>query len=352
MKKIFALIIALLLFTACAEGPSGFISSPDEAPKEELNLPFSEDSESIIAEESEISKATESFEESKPDQSEVSEEIPEAVDLFTEMAECGETLTAYGELKKEEYAELLASLESVLDEYEDNISITVCSLDNSKGLCYNTESRIFCASAIKAPYVFYALKLMEKDGISLETEMIYEEKHYEIGTGNMQYSELGTVFDMGTILRETMRISDNVGYNMAVDYFGREGYNRWISEIGAPTLEIKPTVWCLGASSRDLAFMWKEIYRYFQTESENAEFLYDSCTDTGGNFATAALDGVKYSHKQGHNRSDGWHSYTDAGIVWNDGNPYVISVITDTAGPCEKGEKVMADIIKTVDEIF
>ena len=269
-------------------------------------------------------------------------------DLLSLMTDCGKSVAAYGDLERSEYSSALSELETVLDGYNKNISVVAYSLDNNKALAYNTEIDLFCACTVKAAYSLYACKEMEKGNGSLDTTMVYEKKHYEPGTGDMQYSSFGTVFDMKTIIDKSMRISDNVGYLMSVDYFGREGYNKWISDLGCESLQIKPTVWSLHAKAKDLATVWREIYEYFGTDTQYSEFLYNSCTGTPNNYATASLSGVEYSHKQGNNRSGDWLAYSDAGIVWKDGSPYIIVILTDAPGPSSYDAGVFADIIDIV----
>ena len=269
-------------------------------------------------------------------------------DLLSQIGETGKNLVALGDLKKDEYSSALAELEKVLKGYSREVSLTVYSLDDYKALYYNTSAGIFSACAVKAPYSLYCCMQMEKGKATLDTEMVYEQKHYETGTGDMQYSPVGTAFDMRTIINKSMSISDNVGYLMQVDYFGREGYNDYVSALGCDSLKIKPTVWSLYTKSHHLAVAWREIYRYFETETELSKFLYSTCTNTANNYATAALEGVDVSHKQGHNRTGDWKSYSDAGIVWNGDNPYIIVVLTNAPGPSGSDAEFMADIINIV----
>lgn len=258
------------------------------------------------------------------------------------------TVEVSGELENVRYLQKISELHDILNGYSYNVSLSVCSVDGSKGLYYNTNAEIFGACTVKSAYTLYACKQMEKGNGNLQTQITYEQKHYESGTGDMQYSPFGTVFSMETALYKSMSISDNVGYIMSVDYFGREGYNNWVSELGCESLIIKPTVWSLKTKSNDLVKIWREIYDYFQTDSDYAKFLYDSCTNTAGNYATAALDGVEYSHKQGHNSTGDWLSLSDAGIVWKENSPYIIAIITDSPGPSGYSADVFAKIINIV----
>ncbi len=273
-------------------------------------------------------------------------------DLLSKIEPHGRELRVYGELAGAQYSPAVSSLESVLSAYNRNVSVVAYSLDGKRALSYNTSAEIFCACAVKAPYTLYCLREMEKGKATLETKMEYKKEHYEPGTGDMQYSPYGTIFDMKTMLHKSMSISDNVGYMMAVDYFGRDGYNEWIGSIGLDSLKIKPTVWSLRAKARDLAAAWREIYEYFRDGGEYAEFLYDSCTNTAGNYMTEKLD-CDYSHKQGHNRSGDWTSYTDAGIIWKEGNPYILVILTDAPGPSSYDSEVFGKVSNIIyNELF
>lgn len=269
-------------------------------------------------------------------------------DLLSEMCDCEREVLPYGELKNAEYGLAISELEAVLDNYTRNVSVVAYRLDNSKALAYNTQKDLFCACTVKAPFALYSCLQIEEGKAKLDTPLTYLEKHYEPGTGDMQYSPFGTVFSMETAIRKSMSISDNVGYIMTVDYFGRDGYNNWVSELGCPSFSIKPTVWSLHAKARELAVAWREIYNYFADGSELSRFLYDTCTNTAGNFATASLSGVDYSHKQGHNSTGDWLAYCDAGIVWRD-NPYIIVILTDAPGPSVYDAQLMADVINIID---
>ena len=285
-----------------------------------------------------------------PSSSEVLSSEPEVQydDLLLTMADCGEEITAMGDLQNPEYAEALSELEAVLQGYNRNASVVAYSLDNRKALGYNTQAGIFGACTVKAAYTYYCCLQLDNGVATLDTQRVYKREHYEPGTGDMQYSPFGTIFTVRTMLDKSMRISDNVGYLMAVDYFGRDGYNSWIGAKGCDSLKIKPTVWSLYTKARDLAVVWREMYNYFGSDAEHAQFLYNSCTNTDDNYATAALEGVTYSHKQGHNRSGDWHSLSDAGIVWGE-KPYIIAIVTDAPGPSSYDAEVFAKIINIID---
>ncbi len=327
--KIFSVVLCLcLLLTACQSDvavDTSTANSESEITSEPVALlPPIESQEEITAS-------------SKPEQAVKPNEIT-----------ASKKVEVSGELLDEKYSQSISDLQDILNGHRYNISLSIYSVDGSKGLEYNTETGIFGACTVKAAYTLYACKQMEAGNGSLQTELAYEQKHYESGTGDMQYSPFGTVFTMETALHKSMSISDNVGYLMSVDYFGRDGYNTYVNNLGCPSLMIKPTVWSLRTKANDLVKIWCEIYNYFGTDTEHAKFLKDSCTNTAGNYATAALSGVEYSHKQGHNSTGDWLSLSDAGIVWKGDNPYIIALLTDAPGPNSYSSGEFAKIAQIV----
>lgn len=262
----------------------------------------------------------------------VTEEENPYGDLLLEMEDHGKVIVPAGDLCREEYTADLVALEEVLRDFGHNVSLVIESLDGKKALSYNTEKTLFCACTVKAPYVLYCLEEMEKNDISLDFTLTYESEHYESGTGDMQYSPVGTVFTLETIIDKTLGISDNVGYRMLVDYFGREGYNAWISEMGCPSLQISPTVWSLKAKAKELAFFWREMEAYFKSDGKYADFLYSVCTGTASAYATQSLGEVHTSHKSGHNGTGKYLAYSDAGILWQENGGYIYSILTDAPG--------------------
>lgn len=260
------------------------------------------------------------------------EEKPDYGDLLMKVEDHGKELVFGGEFLSEEYGEALEELEEVLDGFGRDVSIVIASLDGTRVISYNTEKTLFCACTVKAAYVLYCLEEMEKNDIPLDTLLEYKSEHYEGGTGDMQYSPVGTKFTLETVIDKTLGISDNVGYRMLVGKFGREGYNKWIAEKGCPSLQISPTVWSLRAKAKELALLWRHMAAYFESDAKHADFLYEVTTDTGSAYATQGLEGVHYSHKSGHNGSGKYLAYSDAGILWQDDGGYIYSILTSAPG--------------------
>lgn len=339
MKKVHIIVLAVCIvmsFVSCKTADVVQSSSQDQSSVQQEVTDTTVESDSQSESQDVVSELQ------KPIQAVVPEDVT-----------AGKSITVTGALNGEKYSEKIAELQGILNGHKYNISLCVYSVDGSKSLAYNTDKGIFGACTVKAAYTLYACKQMENGNGNLQTQMAYEQKHYEPGTGDMQYSPFGTVFSMETALGKSMSISDNVGYLMSVDYFGRDGYNTYMRELGCDSLQIKPTVWSLRTKADDLVKIWCEIYNYFGTDTEYSRFLKNSCTNTAGNYATEVLESVEYSHKQGHNSTGDWLSFSDAGIVWKGDTPYIIAILTDAPGPNSYSKGEFAKIINIVhNELF
>lgn len=343
--KTLSIVLAFLVltFSACK---SVIKAEPNLQTKEETTEVSSKSEVSSLVED--IGNETSSVESAV--ESEQTEQKNEYNDLLFEMEDCGNELFAFGDLEAQEFSSALDELETILKTYNNEVSVVAYSLDNRKVVGFNTESGIFAACTVKAAYALYCLKQMEKGVGSLNTKMTYQEKHYESGTGDLQYSPYGTEFSMKTIISKSLRISDNVGYMMMVDYFGRDSYNEWIEGLGCPSLKIEPTVWSLRTKARDLVVIWREIYNYFKQDSVYSKFLYDSCTNTGNNFLTVSLSDTDYSHKEGHESRGDWLSLSDAGIIWKENSPYIVAIITNAPGITSADCRMFSDVMEIIDK--
>lgn len=338
IKKVVIILCACLCLAACRSN-----DTPSDKKADSEAVVASE----VITETQTTTESTDITSEPNSEPQETSESKPSQA-VTPNTVNAGQRIEAVGSLKESKYEQNLLELQEILNSHKYNISLSVYSIDGQKGLEYNTNKEIFGACTVKAAYTLYSCKQMESGNGNLTIPITYDKKHYEPGTGDMQYSPFGTVFTMETALHKSMSISDNVGYLMTVDYFGREGYNSWISELGCNSLQIKPTVWSLKTKANDLVKIWCEIYNYFNSNGKYSDFLYNSCTNTAGNYATATLEGVDFSHKQGHNSTGDWLSFSDAGIVWKGEHPYVIAILTDAPGPNSYSRGEFAKIIEIV----
>jgi beta-lactamase class A len=245
---------------------------------------------------------------------------------ITNIKDTDTTVYGYGNIKK---PEKLDELETILDTYVPEISVVAISLNNNRAISYNTNEDYFSACTIKMGYVLNCCKIIEERNIDINTTMIYEEEHYHGGSGDIRYQPYGTEYTLKELITKCLHISDNVAYEMLLDYFGLSEYNQMVSELGCDSLYLDG-MWTTATQAKDLAIVWKEVDNYFNTGSEMSKVLKDACTNSPFNYGTLEIE-EDYSHKSGDNTGT-FAAYNDAGIVWDKNSPYIYVVLTDSEG--------------------
>ena len=259
-----------------------------------------------------------------------------------------DALLTYGDIDPEdpETAEALQEIQTLLDGYNKRVSFCAYALDGSRAITYNCEEKYFSACTVKAGFLLYCCLAIEQGLASKDEVMYYQEKYYHKGSGKIKYSPYGTPYTIEYLIQECLRISDNVAYEMLSAYFGHTGYNEMIDTLGLDRLRLGSSIWSYNMTARDLAIIWRELYFYFQTDTDMANHYYDSCTNTPFNYATIYLK-ERYSHKSGDNFGKN-AVYNDGAIVWAD-RPYVIAILNASEGePAD--EALVGNIVKCIND--
>ena len=228
----------------------------------------------------------------------------------TDIRDTNPTVYGYGNIKNPTQ---LKELEKILDTYIPEISVVAISLDDDRAM----------------GYVLNCCKIIEENNIDINTTMTYQEKHYHGGSGEIRYQPYGTKYTLKELLTKCLYISDNVAYEMLLDYFGLTEYNEMVKELGCDSLHLDD-MWVTYTKAKDLAIIWQEVDKYFSTGSEMSKVLKNACTNSPYNYGTLEIK-EEYSHKSGDNTGT-YAAYNDAGIVWHKEKPYVYVVLTHSEG--------------------
>lgn len=257
-------------------------------------------------------------------------------------------LLVYGEIdpNDEATAEVLEQMREMIRGYDKRVSFCAYALDGSRAITYNCEEQYFSACTIKAGFLLYCCLAIEQGLASADEVMYYQEKYYHKGSGKIKDSAYGTPYTLGYLIQQALTISDNVAYEMLSAYFGHSGYNQMIQTLELDRLTLGSSIWSHRMTARDLAIIWRELYFYFQTNTEMAKLYYKACTNTPFNYATVYLQ-EKYSHKSGDNFGAN-AVYNDGAIVWAD-RPYVIAILNNSEGE-PKDIELVGNLVKLIND--
>ena len=258
----------------------------------------------------------------------------------------GKTLNTYGDVD----SELAKELEKVLKNYNKNISLSCWRTDGSLAITYNTNQTYFSACTIKMPVMLYCCKLIDEGKINKDTLLTYQEKHYHGGSGKIRYQKYGTQYTVEYLINQGLSISDNVAYEMIVDYIGHDGFNNMLKELGCDSLIVPNwSIWASYAKTNDFIKVWNAVNEYFKTDTIGAKILKTACTNTPFNYGSKAIKEYEYSHKSGDNFGTNC-VYNDAGIIWAE-VPYVYAIFTKSEGEWVDSNTV-DNVMKLVNQIM
>lgn len=239
--------------------------------------------------------------------------------------------------------ELQNRLDKVISAYPKNISFYGISLDGKISFGYNPDTCYSCASSIKAPYALYCYKQIETESVNYNDIVIYNKNDYLSGTGVIKNSKK-TQYTIEELLYNTIYYSDNIAYGMLYKYFGVDGYNKMLEELGCSYLQLTPYSKWGFASPREMALVWQEIYNYKDTETGSK--FFETLLNAQYNFIKSALS-YDVAHKSGWST----RGYNDHGIVFAD-TPYIISVMMPYPNDKDQDQKYFQDIVILCDEIM
>ena len=244
---------------------------------------------------------------------------------------------------KQEIDELTALLRSL----PGGVTVKAVSVDGTKGISFNSTKGFYIASVIKAPYLLYCYRYMEKNSIPLSEKITYKGYHYNTGAGSINQSRVGTEFTLRDVMYRTGHESDNTGYTMLYERFGAEGFNEMMDAIGAPTLKFTGSQWKSGVSSEDMIKCLKAIYDYLATDSVYAKAFYKSNTSDKHNFLGRALPDLVITQKYG--RDEG--AYCNAGIVRCPQGDYLITIFL-AAGDSAYSRKKLDEAVLRIHQLM
>lgn len=222
--------------------------------------------------------------------------------------------------------ELLEEFYNLIVSYGASCSFYAMNLQDQMSIGYNPDKEYETASTIKAPYVLYCFKEMEKGNGALGEKKLYENRLYTYGSGELQFQPFGGSYTLEDLIYYTIVYSDNIGYNMLNDRFGIEGYNKMLKELKCDEYyRDNASLWGK-ANARSAALIWQEIYNFSQRSELGAKYM-NLLQIAFYSYIQPGVPQYKTAHKSG------WidEQCHDTGIVFSE-HPYIITVMVETGG--------------------
>lgn len=220
--------------------------------------------------------------------------------------------------------ETLEQIVSMVRKEPYTSAFVLYDINSEATICYNEEKYFPVASTVKAPFAMTCLWQVEEGVYSLEDTMVYTEKYKVRGTGVIKNEKFGKVYTIKELVEHAIELSDDIGYLMLQGYFGYEKYNEFLKNMGNRVTIGGGVKWG-HTSARDSLRNWQEIYRYINSDGENAAFFASLLKNTNKSYIRNVL-GEEYEvfNKMGWVQDQCCH---DHAIVMDE-QPYLLIIMT------------------------
>lgn len=220
--------------------------------------------------------------------------------------------------------ETLEQIVSMVRKEPYTSAFVLYDINSEATICYNEEKYFPVASTVKAPFAMTCLWQVEEGVYSLEDTMVYTEEYKVRGTGVIKNEKFGKVYTIKELVEHAIELSDDIGYLMLQGYFGYEKYNEFLKNMGNRVTIGGGVKWG-HTSARDSLRNWQEIYRYINSEGENAAFFASLLKNTNRSYIRNVL-GEEYEvfNKMGWVQDQCCH---DHAIVMDE-QPYLLIIMT------------------------
>lgn len=238
----------------------------------------------------------------------------------------------------------LSAIRTALESFDGaSVGFGMYDAESGRGIGYNLDQKIYGASSFKAPYALYLCQKHVENGDLTIPGLSNEDGAELFGAGG--YTKI--------LIENAICNSDNDSFAMLRSMYDADGYNEWVDELGIQDTAYTPDSWFPWYSVRSSLKIWTEMYNYWQTGGDTAQWLSSLCEETTVSFLRDVVDplGATVQNKAGWcSGSDydyDFNGVCDAGIVQLDGRTYVVSVMAGVPD-CEENRELVENLIAAI----
>lgn len=242
------------------------------------------------------------------------------------------------------YNSLLGQLSRELSSEKGTYGVYLIDLKSRQALGINHREPFHAASTFKLPLNLYLYEQVAAGKVDLQTRLTYLQKHYEGGTGILQYKPVGNRYSIAELSLYSIVYSDNVATNILLSYLGRTNIKNYMRGLGGGVVDNYKNLTC----PEDMARYMFYLLEFAAKNPKLGGLLINYLESTIYNerLPKPLPAGVKVAHKIGNWPYTG--TYNDVGYVEHPENPYVIAVFSKHTAGRERAFQVIQKISRLV----
>jgi len=255
-------------------------------------------------------------------------------------------------------AALQLQLSAVSSHAPGRVGIAIEDLATGMTSGVNAAANLPAASTIKIPVMVEVFRQMELGRLDLNTVVHLESRDRDWGWGDMADAAPGTLRTVKQLLWLMITQSDNTATNMLIRKVGRVHINATMSGLGLHTTYLGDYIrsetdtirYALRTSPHDMVALLDNIARdRLVDEWSSREMLAILTGQTHNGLLPQPLPKhVRIAHKTGSLHD----TLNDVGIVYQDGEPYTIAVMTTQLPDLDLGRTFIRKVSRLAYEGF
>lgn len=224
--------------------------------------------------------------------------------------------------------ELLTSVTEAMQTFPGTWSVAVMDLTTGSRWSVRGDDRYHPASTIKLPVTLFAMAQQKAGRLTWSDVIQYTEADFESpGGGAFETSPFGGLYPVENLVNRSLIYSNNVAVNMLGRHLGWQNIRDWTKTIDGELFreaDASPSTTALNE-----LHWWRYLYQTSLDDPQTAALVLEPLrlVEYDGRIAAGLPPGVKYVHKFGS--YDG--NFHDGAIVWADGAPYALVIMTNGA---------------------
>ncbi|MCL0052851.1 serine hydrolase [Peptococcaceae bacterium] len=243
-----------------------------------------------------------------------------------------------------EYHELAVQLKKVLENEKGTYGIFVIDLKSGRTFGINHLESFHAASTFKLPLNVYLYRQIACGLIDDKKKLLYLKKHYEGGTGILQYKPVGSAYSIAELSKYSIVYSDNVATNILISYLGMKSIKKYMREVGGLIVVDNKNL----TNPRDMALYMYDFLEFHEKHPEIANVLMQHFKNTifRNRIPKLLPENILIVNKTGD-----WpltQTYNDVAYINHPVNPYVIAVFSKNTASRDRAYRVISKISKLV----
>jgi beta-lactamase class A len=261
------------------------------------------------------------------------------------------------ESERERVDKGVEKIQQAIKDYDGVAGVYVQDLNGGYGYGVRPDEVFFSASVIKVPIMVAVLRKIDEGEFSLSDSFETKSEDWAAGAGWLQWQPAGTSHTVEEYLTLMMTQSDNVATNALTRLVGGPGY---VNEV-ARSMRATNTVLYQKVSSeqaivpsldnrttpRDMATMLDQISTGKAASPESCQEMIDIMLHN--NLESWLKEGLPKDTVAANKAGWLYEIYNDAGIVRNEGRPYVVAIFSERGpGDPQEAKPTITGLSKTV----